>query len=261
MKILVIPDIHGEPHWKQNYLEHINEVDKCVFLGDYVDNFNEKYKGIFAYNNFLDIINTTEPYKDKTFLLLGNHDLAYCLFALGSTQVSGHQSIMNKKYNEMFFNNKDRLQIGVKLDKWVFSHAGFTKTWYTNSKKVYDAFAERNGNIPPKGPIKLANWFWQRQDGYLLNFSDLGWDMSGDDKCQGPLWVRPNSLFSDMYYPNQIVGHTEIRSDKPLWIKKNGNNVIVVDSPGHNSFLILDTENLKETEQQCELEKIDATKP
>ena len=33
---------------------------------------------------------------------------------------------------------------------------------------------------------------------------------SGDEISQGPLWIRPESLLQDAYYPKQVVGHTEM---------------------------------------------------
>lgn len=253
MRVLVIPDIHGSIHWKKNFVENIDKVDKCVFLGDYVDSFNENEKGEAAAKNFEDIIHTTEPYKNKVHLLLGNHDASYIYQYYGSPQVSGHQSAMTERYNDMFIQNKDRLQVAVKIDNWVFSHAGFSKTWYKNMKTNYDTFFKNKKKIP-SGPIRFANWMWETDNDIRpLNFSDYSYDLSGDDRCQGPLWIRPNSLLQDAYYPNQVVGHTEVRNKehKPVFIKYEKINLIIVDSPEHNTYLILDTENVENTEKDC----------
>ena len=36
-KILILPDIHGRPFWKDAVEKHFDECDKIVFLGDYLD--------------------------------------------------------------------------------------------------------------------------------------------------------------------------------------------------------------------------------
>ena len=35
-KVIILPDIHGRTFWKYA-LEHIDEFDKVIFLGDYLD--------------------------------------------------------------------------------------------------------------------------------------------------------------------------------------------------------------------------------
>ena len=75
MKILINPDIHGRVFWKYS-IEHKDEFDKIIFLGDYLDAYspdllvNEK-------DNFKEIIQFKKDNLDKVILLLGNHDCHY----------------------------------------------------------------------------------------------------------------------------------------------------------------------------------------
>lgn len=52
-KILIIPDIHGRQFWKNACLNHKDEFERIVFLGDYVSPYpsedisNEKAIEIF----------------------------------------------------------------------------------------------------------------------------------------------------------------------------------------------------------------------
>lgn len=254
-KILIIPDIHGSKYWKKNFLKNVDKVDKVVFLGDYVDSFDKKEKGENAALNFEDLIKTTDPYKENVFLLAGNHDVAYIYQYHGDPHVSGHQYEMDKRYNDMFIQNENRLQIAVKIDNWVFSHAGFSKTWFENTKIGYDIIFQRENIELPNDPVDFVNWMWRDdKDIRMLNFSDYCWNPTGDSQTSPCTWIRPRSLLLDMYYPNQIVGHTEVKTDKPLWIKNKEENLIIVDSPDHDKYLILNTENLKETEQNCQIE-------
>ena len=41
MKVLIIPDVHGRTFWKEP-CEHIDEFDKTIFLGDYVDHYPQE---------------------------------------------------------------------------------------------------------------------------------------------------------------------------------------------------------------------------
>ena len=53
MKILIIPDPHGQDNWKKAVEKFT--YDKVVFMGDYFDNYNLKYQGEFALKNFKEI--------------------------------------------------------------------------------------------------------------------------------------------------------------------------------------------------------------
>lgn len=79
-KILVVPDIHGETFWKEPILKYIEQVDRIIFLGDYLDPYPEEGKeyppqGIF--DNLMDIIDIKRDHMDKVVLLKGNHDQHY----------------------------------------------------------------------------------------------------------------------------------------------------------------------------------------
>ena len=41
MRIRIIPDLHGSDWWKEE-IKDIDELDHCVFLGDYVDDWDAK---------------------------------------------------------------------------------------------------------------------------------------------------------------------------------------------------------------------------
>ena len=74
--ILVIPDLHGRPFWREAALgadgRHI------VFLGDYADPFpDEGLSPEQALAELEAVISLKREHPDKTSLLLGNHDLQY----------------------------------------------------------------------------------------------------------------------------------------------------------------------------------------
>lgn len=231
MKILVIPDIHGSTHWKKNYLENREKADACVFLGDYFDSFNESEKGISAALNMRDIFKTCS---ENDFILLGNHDAAYCGFAMGSPHVSGHQYGM-QCYCEVLLENWERIKAGVKLGGWVFSHAGFSSVWLERSAFL---LSFRGIKEFPKDGIDFANWLIENKDIRLLNYDDQDYSGFGNSPTQGPLWIRPDALLDSMLYDKQVVGHTE----SAMLVQRKGKKLVIVDSPEHSSFFILDTE-------------------
>lgn len=241
MKILVIPDIHGSENWKSNYLNNINNVDRCVFLGDYVDSFNDNERGENAALNVENILNTVDF--SKTDLLLGNHDISYCYKSLGDNRVSGHQYEMTERYGNLFEKNKDKFKIAVEYDGWVFSHAGFTSAWVENTKA---SFKFKFHEDPKENPIELSNELWQKYDCRFFNYNDHDWSGYGDSILQGPAWCRPSALSDDMYYDKQVVGHTEVENS-PLIITKNNKTIIICDSRNHDTFFILDTEKKYES--------------
>jgi predicted phosphodiesterase len=43
MKILIIPDVHGRSFWKKAIEQHMDECDKVIFLGDYIDPYEDEH--------------------------------------------------------------------------------------------------------------------------------------------------------------------------------------------------------------------------
>jgi hypothetical protein len=88
-------------------------------------------------------------------------------------------------------------------DKYVFTHAGVTKTW-----------CETHGI-----DINLRGNELQEAINDLFKFKPLAfrfqmgnnWSQTGDDKTQPPIWVRPASLMGDMIDDiTCVVGHTTV---------------------------------------------------
>ena len=74
-KILIVPDVHGRSFWHKAE-ELVNDVDKIVFLGDYLDPY--EHEGItfdMALEEFKKILEFKDKYNDKVILLIGNHKI------------------------------------------------------------------------------------------------------------------------------------------------------------------------------------------
>ena len=75
MNILVIPDVHGRPFWKDAVEKHSEDCEKIVFLGDYLDPYPwEWITRKMTIENFKEIIKYKKDNQEKVVLLLGNHD-------------------------------------------------------------------------------------------------------------------------------------------------------------------------------------------
>ena len=125
MKILINPDIHGRIFWKYS-IEHKDEFDKIIFLGDSLDAYspdllvNEK-------DNFKEIIQFKKDNLDKVILLLGNHDCHYINSKI--LHSSRYNAFKASIYHKLFNDNLDLFQLVYIYNKYLFSHAGVYEEW------------------------------------------------------------------------------------------------------------------------------------
>ena len=237
-KTLVIPDVHGTTHWK-TCIDKIDEFDYIVQLGDWFDQWVNKWDEVDQIENLREFIELKKKYPEKIFALIGNHDLGYLM----NESMSGQQK--NK-----FYDIKDAMKefvpymdIAAKIDGYVLSHAGFSKTWMKNNKfKTIDEVnaAFHDSNYEP--------------------FRFDGWDSYGNDITQGPTWIRPGALIDDMYFKKQIVGHTEVKNPC-LLVKRGKDEIILVDSKDHIKQYIIGekVDNIEQVAQYKVGDKVEFT--
>lgn len=241
MKIGIIGDVHGMSHWKVNLNNLLSQnCDKIVFLGDYVDSHDETGKGLAALRNVEEIVDAKIKYPNIIDLLVGNHEFDNYWF--GCNRCSGFQLACYEAYHRFFVENARKFKIAVKYDNWVFSHAGFSKSWAENTR--YN-FMMRFGpeNPLPEDPVEFSNLLLWSKNVKPFEFSEYDYSTYGNHASQGPLWIRPEALLKNSYYENQVVGHTESTLEKPLFIREHNTNLIILDSPSHSLCYILDTKN------------------
>ena len=136
--IIIIPDIHGRDFWRW-VVAHRNEEDSIIFLGDYLDPYeNEWIYWSDAYKGLLDIIALKREHPEKVVLLLGNHDLHYLYPSLRGSRYNEYQA---EKIRKTFVDNMDCFQMAAecKLEErhYLFTHAGVNKVW---TQKYADLF-------------------------------------------------------------------------------------------------------------------------
>lgn len=188
-KIISIGDIHGRDKWKRIPMSN---ADKVIFHGDYFDSFSVPFEE--QIKNFKEILSFQKNNPKKVILLLGNHDYHY-LYGVNE-RYSGFQALNDEKISKIVSSSVDKglIKPCYGYGNFIFTHAGITNTWYVENcgdrVDICDAINEK---------------FKSNPEAFKFN----GHDSTGDNKTQGPLWVRPFSLLLDRIdNVIQIVGHT-----------------------------------------------------
>ncbi len=204
-QILVIPDVHGRTFWKEP-LKRINDFDKMIFLGDYLDPYPKE--GITedeAFANFKEIVNLKNQYQDKVTLLLGNHDIHY-IWAK-EAGVSTRFSIKNAmEYMCYFYEHKSCFQVAhteiINAKIHLFTHAGINSKWLSHNNLKLDIFRI----------LQTLNSLSQTSEGRTI-LSQIGAVRGGKSPAGGPFWSdfayelnSGNQKIDALIY--QVVGHT-----------------------------------------------------
>lgn len=204
MKILTLGDIHGRNCWKLLPKSLIDECDKIIFLGDYVDSKAPNISRKDEINNLHDIINFKEKYPDKVILLTGNHDIQYIIDEVFLSQPSDStiqlEKALSTKLKWMY--NTGLLTMAHQYDDHLFIHAGITRSWAKgNDIDIY--------NSKKNVATQLNELFRSRPSRFDYNERDRSG--YGNHPNQSPVWVRPEIIkeygCQNLY---QIIGHTRI---------------------------------------------------
>jgi len=197
---LAIGDIHGREFWKKFAEE---DFDEFYILGDYFDSY--EYSFMEEYRNFKEIVKTARA--DPRFkLCLGNHDYHYLNSIPSFERYSRFDSLHSGKINEALEEAMDLFKIVYECEacgrgedgapgggEFLISHAGVSNS-FMRLNRIENA-------------LDINNRF--ARDRTILRFN--GKDVYGNDKNQGPLWIRPPSLCADSPGGfSQIVGHTPV---------------------------------------------------
>lgn len=243
-KILICPDVHGRKFWHKAE-EIINEVDKVVFLGDYLDPY--KHEGITfedALEEFKQILSFKTKYSDKVVLLIGNHDLHYWpqYKSMGGCR---RDDVNFNVISYLFVNNINLFQISYKTDKYLFTHAGVQQGWLDT--------------INGKKKARMTTAFKLNKEYSIDNLNDLLYD------CHNALWMISEErggrdpygscIWADIYehlsyfeppIPNiyQVFGHTMIYPD--IYKEYIDSNFAMLDS--QHCYLLDDGEFTKITQ-------------
>lgn len=253
IKILVIPDVHGRIFWKEPVKKYMNAVDRVVFLGDYLDPYEDE-DGLAddIYQNLMEIINLKLDNRGKVVLLKGNHDQHYYSKMYRDLAAGSRMDEQNwDKYHEVFGDYRSLFQFAhmeiVNGITYVFTHAGLTLYWLhkvnTNMWQLPDnevSVADENiiGRInqldyKPMGQEMLSvvgrnrSWFGEKTGSVLWA------DIEEHSISDAPNAYGLNKVF-------QVFGHTRLDGERTDMIEFE--NLAMIDS--QKCFLI--DENRKE---------------
>jgi hypothetical protein len=198
MKTMCIGDIHGRDYWKAF---PVNEFDKVIFLGDYVDAYDKKDEQIIK--NLQDILQYKRDNMEKCILLIGNHDLQY-MFSVQSHGCSGYRPSYYHMLHHIFQTDKNLFLPAYQEGKYLFTHAGVTSIWW---KK----FLMKSDREVIEHDMEIADHICEAFPTTIELF-DVGHYRGGWCKSGGPFWAdRSESTAYLLPNYDQIVGHTPVK--------------------------------------------------
>lgn len=219
-KIITIGDIHGRNIWKK-IIEANPDCDLFIFVGDYFDSFDIGM--LDQMYNFREIINFKNENPDKVITLIGNHDFHYTSGCIGSYSGFNYSTFYNMKLELDELIRNGTLLIAHQIENLLFTHAGVTKTFCEEQK------------IDTNNLVDSLNQHLIFKPNVFNFRTGKNHSAYGDDINQGPLWVRPNSLFDDGLDLIHIVGHTagvNIRTNI-----ENNRGYVVIDCIEYGQYL------------------------
>lgn len=247
-KILVVPDIHGRTFWKEPVQKYMDQVDRVIFLGDYLDPYPKE--GIDCnpqtlFDNLMGIIDLKIENNDKVVLLKGNHDEQYASEKFRVLACSNRCDTLNwDVYNEVFVRFKSLFKLChleyVNETPYLFSHAGVTLFWLHKVNTKLWKLADNRVSVTDSDIIDRIN---------LLDTSDAGQRMLSmvgklrsmtGEKTGSILWadIEEHNLNKapEAYGLNkvfQVFGHTRLN---PEYDKLEFDHLAMID--GQRCFMI-----------------------
>jgi hypothetical protein len=226
MKVIVIPDIHGNVEMVDRAISMLPECDKMIFLGDYTDSFKATNEDILTCVK--KVIELKVYNGDKVTLLLGNHDYTYK--ESPDYYCSGHRpemiDMLKPLFNTGYFYNHKL------INGYLFTHAGITERWIDqapykieNESFLFKALDE--SEMTQQGRDWL-NQVGYARGGMRYNAGGIFWA----DKTE----LDNNAYFSE-HIKHQVVGHTCLPQIKHRVINEE-NSIYYVDNQ-KNEFLTI----------------------
>ena len=221
-----MPDVHGRTFWKKPVGDYATQVDRIVFLGDYLDPYRNEDVDCTPealYRNLMEIISLKVELRDKVILLKGNHDQHYS--SKRFRQVGAGTRIDRDNwdnYHKVFNDHADLFQIAysevVNGINYVFTHAGLTAYWLNKVNTNVWKLADSDVSLDCQETINRINALDDDQQGQNM-LAVVGHNRSwAGERTGSVLWadVNEHSLqqVPAAYGLNkvfQVFGHTRLK--------------------------------------------------
>lgn len=264
MKVLTIPDVHGRKFWLTAVEQHIDDCDKVVFLGDYLDPYTF-FEGITkreAIENFKEMLEFAEKHTDKVVMLLGNHDITYISQYFYRNADGGRHDKKNEhEIKSLFRKHLDLFRLIYEAKngsgKVWFSHAGITRGWYEAHKEFFGT--ENNEAMIPE---RINKCFKDNPSCAFL--TDISAVRGGRQMYGSMVWadVEEHEYSDGFEGAYQVFGHTQpgrypIISDKYACLDCHRTFIVNVND---NSKITIDEIQQDDEEQRASQDSEDARK-
>lgn len=225
MNVLVLPDIHSRVFWREAINKYSKDVDKVIFLGDYIDPYYDELKGnpdSMECDDFYDVDSNLMMLDDivslkkkeplKYILLTGNHTDSYIWSDFSAAKRTDEQNW--NTYHKFFTKNLIYFNLVYVIDNVIFSHAGITKEWLsyinllpddimTAAKTLMDTdLSDFNPNI-----ISTIGWF---RGGYGAGSCEWADIREHIEKVIDPILNEFIGKGYDGVF--QVFGHTQLKA-------------------------------------------------
>lgn len=242
-RILVVPDVHGETFWKEPVLKYIDQIDRIVFLGDYLDPYRDKFEDYdpdAVFNNMMEIINLKLKFKDKVILLKGNHDFHYTSKRTMELACASRCDKQNwHRFNKIFNDYDDLFKLAhveiIKGVTYLFSHAGFTTFWINQVNAKIWKLNDRDVSVAEHDIIDKINILEHDFEGqnmlavigkYRTFFGEKSGSILWADIEEHSFPKAPKAYGLNRVF--QVVGHSRLDGEKTDKIEFD--NLVLIDS-------------------------------
>jgi hypothetical protein len=222
-KTLILPDIHLR-HQKAEKIVAFEKPDQIIFLGDYLDDFNDTIEMTKETAGWL---HWSVNQKNRIHLC-GNHDLHYWFKDNAATRCSGYDHFKSVAINDIV-SKKDweKLKFFHILDnRWLLSHAGVHPSWIDPVKfkanTIIESSLDEIGKRLEFDTVEAKRAFYANG---MHWFNMPGFSRSRSPYHGGITWCDWDDEFQPIRGIHQIVGHTpRLRMNCKL-VKENESHV------------------------------------
>ena len=242
MKMLVIGDVHGRKFWRQAIANNIGNVDKVIFLGDYLDPYedeiqkhpeNMECKDFYDSASLLKILEDITSLKKnepgKYILLTGNHTDSYIWSRFQAAKRTDYRNW--EKYHKFFSQNLEYFNLVWIENNVIFSHAGISERWANRMWESLGFPEDEFSSIKEIAEVLRDTPLVDFNEHYIKPLSDISYWRNGEAQFGSCEWadIREHidmrkSLEQKDFIPigedgiYQIFGHTPLQ--KPIITNK-----------------------------------------